>query len=178
MLRSLKLSNGFWCDFFDRVIQEGDLYVYNVHNIGEKHFSISIAPERSRGGSLVNNNLHFLLLWDFTVAKYYRNYIDTYIVHTTHAWFPMGQKRYLRYSSKTPTFYQNDLAIRNTAGMTCGKPIIVWSQSISGGSAINSLVAFYDIHGRKGEVLFFCAIPDTNVYDYVSRTSKILDFNF
>jgi hypothetical protein len=128
--------------------------------------------------SVMNADVSWYCLIKYVNMIYYRNYIDTYIVHTTHAWFPMGQKRYLRYSSKTPTFYQNDLAIRNTAGMTCGKPIIVWSQSISGGSAINSLVAFYDIHGRKGEVLFFCAIPDTNVYDYVSRTSKILDFNF
>jgi hypothetical protein len=28
-------------------------------------------------------------------------------------------------------------------------------------SAVNPLVAFYDIHGRKGEVLFFCSVPDT-----------------
>jgi hypothetical protein len=33
--------------------------------------------------------------------------------------------------------------------------------SISGGEAFNPLVAFYDIHGRKGEVLFFCFVPDT-----------------
>jgi hypothetical protein len=34
------------------------------------------------------------------------------------------------------------------------KPIAVWSQSISGVSKINPLVAFYDIHGRKrGSVL-------------------------
>jgi hypothetical protein len=30
-----------------------------------------------------------------------------------------------------------------------------------GGNAINLLVAFYDIHGRKGEVLFFYFVPDT-----------------
>jgi hypothetical protein len=40
-------------------------------------------------------------------------------------------------------------------------PIAVRSQSISGVSAFNPLVAFYDIHGRKGEVLFFCFAPDT-----------------
>jgi hypothetical protein len=33
--------------------------------------------------------------------------------------------------------------------MTDGKPIAVWSQSISSVSAINSLVAVYDIYGRK-----------------------------
>jgi hypothetical protein len=34
-------------------------------------------------------------------------------------------------------------------------------QSISGVSAINPLVAFYDIHGGKREVLFFYFGPDT-----------------
>jgi hypothetical protein len=42
-----------------------------------------------------------------------------------------------------------------------GKPIAVLLQSISDVSAINPLVAFYDIHGRKGEVLFFYFVPDT-----------------
>jgi hypothetical protein len=34
-------------------------------------------------------------------------------------------------------------------------------QSISGVSAINPLVVFYDIHGGKREVLFFYFVPDT-----------------
>jgi hypothetical protein len=34
-------------------------------------------------------------------------------------------------------------------------------QSISGVSAINPLVAFYDIHGVKTEMLFFYFVPDT-----------------
>jgi hypothetical protein len=34
-------------------------------------------------------------------------------------------------------------------------------QSISGVSAVNTVVAFYDVHGRKGEVLFFFPIQDT-----------------
>jgi hypothetical protein len=39
--------------------------------------------------------------------------------------------------------------------ITCqgGKPIVV--RSISGVSVVNPLVAFYNIHGRKGEMLFF-----------------------
>jgi hypothetical protein len=32
---------------------------------------------------------------------------------------------------------------------------------VTGISAINPLVAFYDIHGGKIEVLFFCSVPDT-----------------
>jgi hypothetical protein len=42
-----------------------------------------------------------------------------------------------------------------------GKPIAVLLQSIAGVSAINPLVAFYDIHGGKREVLFFCSVLDT-----------------
>jgi hypothetical protein len=30
-----------------------------------------------------------------------------------------------------------------------------------GDKAVNPLVAFYDIHGKKSEVLFFCSHPDT-----------------
>jgi hypothetical protein len=47
--------------------------------------------------------------------------------------------------------------MRNTADrqtdLTGGKSIAVLLQSISGISAINLLVAFYDIHGGKREVL-------------------------
>jgi hypothetical protein len=50
--------------------------------------------------------------------------------------------------------------MRNTADVTGGKPIAVLLQSISGVSDINSLVAFYDIHGGKREVLFFYFVPD------------------
>jgi hypothetical protein len=42
----------------------------------------------------------------------------------------------------------------NTADVTGGKPIVVLLQFISDVSAINPLVAFYDIHGRKREVLY------------------------
>jgi hypothetical protein len=62
---------------------------------------------------------------------------------------------------RDPTFYQKDLAMRSTADVTGGKPIAVRSQSISGEDAVNPLVAFYDIHGRKREGLFFCSVPDT-----------------
>jgi hypothetical protein len=49
--------------------------------------------------------------------------------------------------------------MRNTADVTGGKPIAVLLQPISGVSAINLLVSFYDIHGGKGEVLFFLFCP-------------------
>jgi hypothetical protein len=44
--------------------------------------------------------------------------------------------------------------------VTGGKPIAVLLQSISDVSAV-PLVAFYDIHGGKREVLFFYFVPDT-----------------
>jgi hypothetical protein len=48
----------------------------------------------------------------------------------------------------------------NTADVTGGKLIAVLLQYISGVSAINPLVAFYDIRGGKREVLFFYLIDD------------------
>jgi hypothetical protein len=51
--------------------------------------------------------------------------------------------------------------MRNTADVTGGKPIAVSLQSTSGVSAINPLVAFYDIHGGKTEVVFFYFVQDT-----------------
>jgi hypothetical protein len=59
--------------------------------------------------------------------------------------------------------------MRKTADVTGGKP----SQA-KVVSAIIPLVAFYDIHGGKGEVLFFYFIPDTtrdeiNKYRNMSR---------
>jgi hypothetical protein len=51
--------------------------------------------------------------------------------------------------------------MKNTADVTGGKPIAVFLQSILGVIAINPLVAFYDIHGGKREVLFFYIVLDT-----------------
>jgi hypothetical protein len=51
--------------------------------------------------------------------------------------------------------------MKNTSDVIGGKPIAVLLQSISGVRAMNPLVAFYDIHGGKREVLFFYFVPDT-----------------
>jgi hypothetical protein len=51
--------------------------------------------------------------------------------------------------------------MRNTAEVTDGKPIAVLLQPISGISAVIPLVAFYDIHGGKREVIFLYFVPDT-----------------
>jgi hypothetical protein len=49
----------------------------------------------------------------------------------------------------------------NTGDLAGGIPIAVWSQYISDVSAVNPLDAFYDIHGRKGEVLCFWSVSNT-----------------
>jgi hypothetical protein len=49
--------------------------------------------------------------------------------------------------------------MRITADVTGGKPIAALLQSISGISAVNPLVAFYDIHEGKREMLFFYFVP-------------------
>jgi hypothetical protein len=50
--------------------------------------------------------------------------------------------------------------MRNTADVKSGKTIAFSLQSKPGKAAINPLVAFYDIHGRKRVVLFFYFVPD------------------
>jgi hypothetical protein len=68
--------------------------------------------------------------------------------------------------------------MRNTADVTGGKPIAVLLQPISGVSAINPLVAFYDIHEGKRELLFFYFVPDTTrdcsilFYEYIVYESQ------
>jgi hypothetical protein len=52
-----------------RVIYDDGLYAYNIHNIEEKHFSISIAHVRSRGGLLVINIKSQLCIARRAIAK-------------------------------------------------------------------------------------------------------------
>jgi hypothetical protein len=91
--------------------------------------------------------------------------LDTYI-HTYHS-------RLIRTAEASQTLLRDthvlpkSLAMRNTADVTGGKPIAVLLQSISGISTINPLVAFYDIHEGKREVLFFYYVPDTTRDDWI-----------
>jgi hypothetical protein len=62
--------------------------------------------------------------------------------------------------------------MRNTADVIGGKPIAVLLQSISDVSAINPLVAFYDIHVGRREMLFFYFVPDTTRDDRDSRANS------
>jgi hypothetical protein len=77
-------------------------------------------------------------------------------IHTYHSRFIPED-----YFSQTPPFYQNCSAMRNTTDVTGSNTIAIWSQSISGVNAVIPLIAFYDIHGRKREVVFFYSVPDT-----------------
>jgi hypothetical protein len=63
--------------------------------------------------------------------------------------------------SNIPSRHPRFTKMRNTADVTGAKPIAVLLQSISGVSAVMHLVAFYDIHGGKREVLFFYFVLDT-----------------
>jgi hypothetical protein len=71
--------------------------------------------------------------------------------------------------------------MRHTAHVIGGKPIAVRTQSISDVSTVNLLVAFYDIHGRKGDELFFCSVPDTirvkTLINNINLQTKILRFD-
>jgi hypothetical protein len=51
--------------------------------------------------------------------------------------------------------------MKNAADVTGCKPIAVLLQSISSVSAINPLIAIYDIHGGKRQVQFFYFVSDT-----------------
>jgi hypothetical protein len=62
--------------------------------------------------------------------------------------------------------------VKNTADVTGGKSIAVLLQSISGVSAINPLVAFYDIHGGKREV-----ISSIDVVKVLTALTPVLDCN-
>jgi hypothetical protein len=64
--------------------------------------------------------------------------------------------------------------------VTGGKPIAVLLQSISGVSAINPLVAFYEIHGGKREVLFFYFVPDTtrDIVVWLGHCCKAVTFPY
>jgi hypothetical protein len=64
--------------------------------------------------------------------------------------------------------------VKNTADVTGDKSIAVLLQCISGVSAINPLVAFYDIPGGKREVLFFYFVTDTTRFDCHKITSSSL----
>jgi hypothetical protein len=66
--------------------------------------------------------------------------------------------------------------MRNTADVTSDQPIAVLLQSISGVSAINPLVAFYDIYGGKREVLFFYFVQDTT-RDFENIALNIAKYN-
>jgi hypothetical protein len=54
-----------------------------------------------------------------------------------------------------------DLAMKNTADVPGGNPIAVRSHSILDVSAVNPLVAFYDIYRRHGDLSLFFFLLDS-----------------
>jgi hypothetical protein len=80
--------------------------------------------------------------------------------------FCHGIRSYLRISDKYGSLTRNNCPYEKcqyfeiTGGKPANRPVVLL-QYISGVSAINPLVAFYDIHGGKREVLFLYFVPDT-----------------
>jgi hypothetical protein len=72
--------------------------------------------------------------------------------------------------------------MRNTADIThrvaYHTAAIHGSQSISGVSAINPFVAFYDTHGRKREALFFYSVPDTTRHGYYRLVYAVINLHY
>jgi hypothetical protein len=63
------------------VVQGEGLYVYNIHNIKkmkivEKNLSISIAPVRSRGGSLVIDRSNYSFYFSYHFTTFYNFYLN------------------------------------------------------------------------------------------------------
>jgi hypothetical protein len=110
--------------------------------------------------------------WVCSIVQYYYeciNLVSIFVFFIPLTLYPLRCTRGI--SDIRPTFYQIYLAMSNSADVTGSNPIVVLSQSISGAFAINPLVAFYDIHGRKREVLFFYFVPDTT-RDFCIYTSS------
>jgi hypothetical protein len=68
--------------------------------------------------------------------------------------------------------------MRNSADVTSGKPIVVLLQPISGVSAINPSVAFYDIHGEKSAILLFCPGHHTRYCTSILLSPICVTLNF
>jgi hypothetical protein len=126
------------------------------------------APERSLSQVSAVNLLAYYGILKRTnrFAFFWKSCRNTYI-HTYHSRFiPEGAAEVSQIFLRDTHVFQNKLAMRNTADVAGGKPIAVLLPSISGVSAINPLVTFYDIHGGKREVLFFYFVPDTTRDEY------------
>jgi hypothetical protein len=95
----------------------------------------------------------------YDLLSHLRQFLFNYI-HTYHSRFiPEGvaevSQIFLRDTHVLPILVSYEEHCRRR------KLIAVLLQSISGVSAINPLVSFYNIHGGKREVLFFYFVPDS-----------------
>jgi hypothetical protein len=109
----------------------------------------------------MTNNLLFLILFDLDDLKeHFMSY--TYIIPLTL--IPEGVAEVSQIFLWDTQVLPISLAMRNTADKTGSKPIAVLLQYISGVSAINPLVAFYNIHEGKREVLFFYFVQSLSRY--------------
>jgi hypothetical protein len=78
-----------------------------------------------------DGNLCFLVTLTYIHIRYQRTMSKSYSIYSVSMFFLIGfpiftyggsiaEQRHLRYSSETPTFYQNYLAMKNTTDVTGG----------------------------------------------------------
>jgi hypothetical protein len=107
-------------------------------------------------------------MWPIWSTYYYNHILDNkynYYIHTYHSRLIPQQQIAAFGIAEASQIFLRDVHVLSkllSYDVTGGKPIAICSQSISGSgvAAANPLVAFYDIHGRKREVVLFRSIPD------------------
>jgi hypothetical protein len=91
---------------------------------------------------------HFSI--DIALVRSRGGLLVEYNIRTCHLRFiPVGVAKVSQIFLRDAHVFQSYLAMSNTADVT------------GSANAINPLVAFYDSHGGKREVLFFYFVPDT-----------------
>jgi hypothetical protein len=61
----------------------------------------------------------------------------------------------------------------NISDMAGGKPMAISTQTITGVSAVNPVVAFYDIHWKNRDLMFFFLCPEHNTNNTLIMTAEV-----
>jgi hypothetical protein len=143
-----------WFFLIHRVIEDG-LCVYNIHYTVEKHFSISIAPVRIRGGSLVTNisNVSCAEVEKLNVCFFYY-FLIWVVILTNICWFSVqnnnmtGSHNCQMFPIKY-TFYREVIRIENWGYLTVLCTLTCcWLKSLT--IKIKNFAMLRKIHGTNG----------------------------
>jgi hypothetical protein len=131
-----KNTNSHWWGFLEQTIQKVN---------GTYPITLSHTP-----CLLCSQDLRYTTNWQWTVRLIEsRGKAKTVVKYIPLTLYPLrGSRGISNIPSRHPRFTK-------VYPVTGGKPIADLLQCISGLSAINPFVAFYDMHGRKREVLFY-----------------------